>query len=357
MKTKEEIKAFTDYLQTKENREILFNEDAILADYQKNDNQQSLAIKILSIFGGILASLAFIGFLMLAGLYDSDFGLIFFGVILLGFGIGINKVHDKIIIDTLSISAYIIGFILLGFGLEKMEVHENIICCIFILISLISLCIVRTYILTFISVLMINGAIITLLVSNDFFGFVQLYTSCLAILLAVFYVKEAKFITYNSIFSKLYDPIRIALVFSFLSGLIIVSKADLIETSFEDIWITSAFCIISIIYLLSHLFEILKIHKRQHKTGIYILTVVLLLPTILSPAISGAILIILLSFLVNYKTSLVIGIVAFIYFVSQYYYDLHFTLLTKSILLFSSGILFLGLYLLTHKKLKSDEKI
>jgi len=95
----------------------------------------------------------------------------------------------------------------------------------------------------------------------------------------------------------------------------------------------------------------------QYKSGIYALSILLLLPTVLSPAISGAILIILLSFLVNYKTSLVIGIAAFIYFVSQYYYDLHFTLLTKSILLFSSGILFLGLYLLTHKKLTSNEKI
>ena len=46
-----------------------------------------------------------------------------------------------------------------------------------------------------------------------------------------------------------------------------------------------------------------------------------------------------------------------IYFISQYYYDLNFTLLTKSILLFSSGVLFLLLYLFTHKNLTQNEKI
>jgi len=357
MRTKEEIKEITDYLQTKEKREIQFNEEAILEDYQKNDNHQSLAIKILSVFGGVLASLAFIGFLMLAGLYDSDFGLLFFGTISIVFGIGISKIHDKIIIDTLSVSSYMIGFILLGIGLSKIQVHDNTICFIFMLIALISLGISRAYILTFISVLMINGTILVLLISNKFFGFVQWYTCCLAVVLAVLYIKESRIITFHKTGSILYNPIRIGLVFSFLSGLVIVSKADWIKISFEDIWITSAFCIISVIYLLSHLFEVLKIRKTNHKTVIYLLSVLLLLPTVLSPAISGAILLILLSFLVNYKTTLVIGIVAFIYFISQYYYDLHFTLLTKSILLFSSGILFLGLYLLTHKKLKSDEKI
>ncbi len=78
---------------------------------------------------------------------------------------------------------------------------------------------------------------------------------------------------------------------------------------------------------------------------IYILSVLLLTSTLLSPAISGAFLIILVSVLVHYKTGLAIGILAFIYFIIQYYYDLNFTLLTKSILLMSSGVVFLAFYI------------
>jgi len=81
------------------------------------------------------------------------------------------------------------------------------------------------------------------------------------------------------------------------------------------------------------------------------------LPTAFSPVILGILLIILLSFLVNYKLGLSVGILTFIYFICQYYYDLNYTLLTKSILLFSSGILFLIFYIFIHKYLGSNEKI
>jgi len=101
----------------------------------------------------------------------------------------------------------------------------------------------------------------------------------------------------------------------------------------------------------------LDITEKRTKITIYGITLLTILPTALSPAISGAILLIVLGFLVNYKTGLILGIVSFIYFISQYYYDLNFTLLTKSILLFLSGILFVLLYLLTHKKLSSNEKV
>lgn len=356
MRNKEEIRELLDYFQTTENKNITLDEEAIFAAYEKNDDHQSLAVKILSIFGGILASLAFLGFLLIAGLYDSTAGLLISGTIGITAGIFINKAYDKIIIDTISVSSYIIGFALLAFGLSKLNLNENIISLICILIAAVSLVIVRSYIIVFISVLIINGGILALIVWNHSFGIIHLYTSLQAILVTAVFLKEARIISWNPAFAKLYNPVRIALIFSFLTGLSYMGN-DYIEVSRDYLWISSVIIILSIMYTLSRIFEVLNISQTTQKTGIYIVTAALLLPTILSPAISGAILIILLSFLVNYKTSLAIGIIAFIYFVSRYYYDLHFTLLTKSILLFSSGILFLGLYLLTRKKLTSNEKV
>src|SRR5690606_13137026 len=92
-----------------------------------------------------------------------------------------------------------------------------------------------------------------------------------------------------------------------------------------------------------------------------VLTLVLclftLLPTLYAPSISGALLIVLLSFLVNYRTGFAIGIIALIYFVVQYYYDLNLSLLTKSIILFSSGTVFLVFYFFFTKMTKDNEKI
>jgi uncharacterized membrane protein len=191
---------------------------------------------------------------------------------------------------------------------------------------------------------------------NNDYNLIPIYVSVLVMMVAYVFLKEAKIITTSAVLSKLYNPLRIGLIFSFLSGLIIIQQG-ILPIPLDYIWLPSIIITAAIIYLLSCLFKIVNITKTRHKTVIYTGSILLLLPMALSPAISGAILIILLSFLVNHKTSLAIGVIAFIYFIAQYYYDLHFTLLTKSILLFSSGLLFIGLYLFAHKKLTSNEKV
>jgi hypothetical protein len=356
MKNKEEIKEILNHLQI-QNKEVKFDEEVILAEYQKNEDHQSLAIKILSVCGGILASLTFLAFMFLVGLYDSDIGLISLGSLSIIGGVLLSRKYGKIILDTFSVSAYIIGFVLIGAGLVIMEVDKNIISLIFMIIAIASLVIVPSYILNFISVLIISGATIVLILSNNIHDAIHFYISIVVLLTTFFFLKEARIISLKKSFSAVYSPIRIALVFSFLAGLILVGKYHLIPFSSDYLWISSVVIIANILFLIPKIFTILNISATAQKIGIYCISLAVLLPTMFCPGISGAILIILLSFLVNYKTSLVIGIVAFIYFISQYYYDLNITLLTKSIILFSSGILFIGLYLLTHKKLTSNEKV
>lgn len=363
MKNKEEIKELLDYLKISQNKELNFEEEAIFTEYQKDDNHQSLAIKILSIFGGIFTAGAFLGFIFMGGLYDSDMGLLIFGVLFVAGAIGITKIYDKIIMDTISVSFYIIGFILFGLGLEKQKVSEDIISIIFIVLSLISLIIVQNYIISFVSILIINGSIVTLIITNDVGNLIYFYSSVLTVILTYIFLKEAKIITASKILLRLYNPLRTALVFSFMSVFIFFSInrtfgiSTFFPTSAYYILMSSVVIIAAIMYVLSHLFGTLNITKTQDKIAVCVVCALLLLPAVYSPAILGAILIILLSFLVNYKGGLGVGIIAFIYFVSQYYYNLDFTLLTKSILLMASGVLFLALYLFINKKIVSNEKI
>ncbi len=351
MKSKDDINTVLDYFQNAEDKPLEFDKEAIIAAYQKDDRNQSLPIKILSVFGGILASLAFLGFLAISGLYSSDVALLVFGGIFIAGSIWVNKEYDKIIIDTLSVSSFIIGFILLGLGLGELRVDINVICIIFIAIALGSLSIAQNYILSFISVLIINGSILTLIIANKGYDVIHIYVSVLAFAMIYVFLEEAKIITTNKALAKLYNPVKTGLVFSFVTGLVFLGKKGVLPISPDYIWVSSIVIISVIVYLISKLFNVFNITETRHKISIYIFTVFVLLPTGLSPAIPGAMLIILLSFLVNYKTGLVLGITSFIYFVSQYYYDLNFTLLTKSILLFSTGVLFIALYLFTYKKL------
>jgi uncharacterized membrane protein len=335
---------------------IRYDVEAIAAAYQKNDHgRQSVAVKILSVVGGILASLAFIGFLFLVGLYDSETGLLFLGTVAIVGSALWSKKAESIITDTICVCFFIIGFALLGIGLDKMRVDENIIFSVFIGVAFCSLVFVQTYILSFVALLTVNGAALTLILFNHQYELVNIYMSVMALATAWFFLKEAAIITSSKALSKLYNPVRTGLVFSFMAGLVLVGKTGLVPAYLNYDWVSSVIIIAAIVYVVFLLFEVLKITRLQHKILIGIFTVLVLLPTLFSPAISGAILIILLGFLINDKTSFVLGVLAFIYFISQYYYDLNLTLLTKSILLFCSGILFLIIYLFIHKKLTTHD--
>lgn len=347
-----------EHIRLSEGSDFQYNEEAIFQEYQlQSENKSSLAIKILSIFGGFLGTLTFLGFLAIAGLYDSELGMLLFGIGFIISAIWLNKEYDKLLIDTFSISIYIIGFAMLAGGLSQMKVDENLIILLISIIAICSLCITQNYMLSFISVLTIFGSFLTLIISNDAFNFIHLYIAVTAFILTYVFLNEAKLISRSKKLSKLYNPIRIGLIISLLMGLLAIGKRYLIPISENYIWISSIVMISILLYLVYIVINISEIVAVKSKMMIYTLSSVILISTVFSPSISGALIIILLSFLVNYKTGIVIGIIACIYFISQYYYDLNFTLLTKSIILFSSGITFLLLYLFTTKKGKSNEKI
>lgn len=351
-------KALLDSIRLLEGDKFEYDEKTILEEYStQGENKSSLAIKILSIFGGFLATLAFLGFLAIAGLYNSELGLLIFGIGFIISAIWLNKLYDKLIIDTFSISIYVKGFALLALGLSEMKVDENIIAILIGLIALSSLIVTQNFILSFISVLAISGSFLFLIISNNSYDLIHLYVAINTLILTYLFLNEAKIISSNKKLSQLYNPFRIGIVISLLFGLISVGKRHLIPISQNYIWLSSIVLFLVTMYLVYTIIKINEINTVKSKAMIYTLSTLILVSTMFSPSISGAIVIILLSFLVNYKTGLAIGIISIIYFISQYYYDLNFTLLTKSIILFVSGIMFLLFYLFTTKNLSVNEKI
>ncbi len=342
-----------------EGEDFVYNENAIHTEYQiKEENQSSLSIKILSVLGGLLATLSFIGFLFITGLFNSELGLLILGGAFLFFTIIINKESNKITIDTASIVTYIIGIVLLSIGLKEMEFTENNILILVSIIGMGTLFITQNYMLSFVAILTINGSFLILIAFNKIPNLIHLYISFNTLIATYLFLNESRLISKNIKISKLYNPSRIGFIFSLLMGLIATIKSFFTHHISQGyLWLSSIIISSCILYVLFLLLKILEVNSLKSKFLIYTLSLLLLLPIFYSPSILGAILIILLSFLVNYKTGFVIGVVAFIYFISQYYYDLHFTLLTKSIILFSSGIVFLLLYILTAKQLNSNEEV
>lgn len=358
MHNEEYIKERIASVQQSEGDYFQADETAITQAYKKEEeNKSGIAIKVLAILGGFLASLAFIGFLFLTGILNSGSGLIIFGVLLLGSAIGISKTYDKVVHTTTSIAMYLIGLLLINFGCAELNMDTNMMALISLGIGILTLGINQTLILSFVSVITISVCLLILIFSNDYHSLIHLYTAGMAALFMYVMLYEARLITMSLKLSKLYRPIRSGLLFSMLFGLIALGKRGLIDASPNSMWISSIAFLIIVIYLVYHILQQLKIHDQKKKTMVYILSVLVLLSTVFAPSILGALLIILVCFLVNYKTGVIIGIAALIYFISQYYYDLTYTLLTKSIILFVSGILFLIFYLFITKKSTPHEEV
>ncbi|RYE45112.1 MAG: DUF4401 domain-containing protein, partial [Sphingobacteriales bacterium] len=119
---------------------------------------------------------------------------------------------------------------------------------------------------------------------------------------------------------------------------------------------TSIVIIVALLYVAFRLMPVLNVTESNDKLLIFGIASLMFVPTILAPAISGCVLVILLSFFVRHRGGFILGIISLLYFISQYYYDLEYTLLQKSYFLIGSGILFILIYLVTVKKLARHAK-
>lgn len=349
MSQENKMKELLKNIQQTEGAEFSYDEAAILAAYRlRTDDSSGVAIKVLSAFGGLLATLAFLAFVVI-GVARSDVGLVIFGIGFIAGAVWFNKEHDRLIVDTLTIALYVAGFAMFAFGLIGLETNENVVVALVIIMATASLFITQRYMLSFVSVLVISGSLLLLFIYHSSSFLIHLYVGGYVLLTVYFFLHEAKLIRSNAILSALYRPVRIGLVVSLLFGLVAVGTIDLVPTNQHHVWLSSLIIMPATLFVVSVTIRINEAILPKDQRLIYLLSIVVLAPTVFCPSISGAILLLLLSFLVNYKAGVVIGVGSLVYFTSQYYYDLNFTLLTKSILLFSSGVMFLVFYLFIRK--------
>ncbi len=333
-----------------------YNESEILKEYkQQYDNHNSIAIKILSVIGGFIGTLAFVGLLFLSGIYSSEIALTFIGFTFVLFAIFLNKNSETVLTDTFSISIYAVGITMLSLGLVELNVNPNIVAFLTLCIGIVAFIFTNNYIFSFLSVLTVTGSLVILLVFiNKTYTLMHLYNVLIVLALLFVFLQEAKLVLISKV-SKSYRSLRIGLVVSFLFSLGFFGLRHFYKIQTNWVWFFSAILITANLFVIYKTLNTLKIKQQQTKISIYIISFLILSATSISPSILGAILLILLSFYTNYKIGIVLGILSLIYFISQFYYDLNFTLLTKSILLFSSGILFLILYFLILKFTKNEK--
>ena len=357
MERTEFIAKSLDRIQADQGEGFRMEREKILDKYRKDPGEtDSLAIKVLSVLGGILAAVAFGAFLGFLNIFDSNGAMLGLGLLLVAGSLALQRIFNTLILDSLGISLYILGMLLFIFGLGEFRLHGNLIALVVIGLALAGLCLSRNYLLSFISVMVLAADFLYLILENELPDLIHPYVVLYSLALAHCMLNEARYLSAGPWISRLYGPIRIALVFSLIIGLATIGIVGLAPLDRTWIWISALVPIAIILYQVPSILKTLGQPKKGRTTAL-ILCVLALLPTLFAPALAGALMIVLLSFKVNYRTGLVLGILALVYFVIQYYYDLNLSLLVKSMLLLSSGLLFLLFHLIFTKRTKPHEEV
>lgn len=321
----------------------------------QQEPEPAISTRVLSVIGGALATLAFTGFLLVVGLYNSTVGLMIFGLAALAGGLIIHQFSKSLMYDSTAISLFLIGYVMFLFGLSSSNFSEQNLAFVSLIIGLASFFISQSAIIAFLGILMACGGLFTFIQMFHAPNLIHVYNLILLIAYYWVAVNEATFFNKTLKTANKYQALLSALILAFIIGLTSIANSFYHGSNPNYFYLTTVANTSAILYCSYFVLNQLQIQHKILPWLIYVLIILLMALSAYTPGISGTLLIVLLSYRTNFKPGLAIGIAAFVYFISNFYYNLNINLLNKSLLLIGSGLLFLALYGLILK-LKSNEQ-
>lgn len=318
------------------------------------EQKNNLTIHAVSIIGGILTAIFLLGFLALSSIIDSQESSLIAGCVLMITTLTISRLIIKPFLDAMNITLYIAGCVLLAFGISE---NVNILFGVLFGVSILTFLLSKGFILPFLSVILFNISL--------FGEIAHLFSSWYPLQIAVVPL-VAGFLLTNLYETKLLNRLEKSDYLSkyrpFHAGLFISSLFALSGTSSTYLtagmneWIISVFLWIGILLMVHRIMRVMEVESTSSQAGIYLLSVVICLPTIFAPYVSGSLLLILICFHYGYKAECGAALLLFVYSISKYYYDLNITLLVKSLTLFFIGIALIAAWYFFTQKRTNNEK-
>src|SRR5690606_4045049 len=251
-------------IQASEGAGFRMDREKILDKYRREPGESGpLAIKVLSVLGGILATVAFGAFLGFLDIFDSNPAMLGLGSILLVGSMALQRIYDSLVLDALGISLYILGMLLIIFGLGEFRLHGNSIALLVLGLALITLLVSRNYLLCFISTLVLAADFLYLILENELPDMIHAYVAFFSLALAHCMLNEAKYLSAPPLISRIYGPLRAGLIFSLLFGLVPIGIVGMAQMDSDRIWISALAPLAIILYQVPSILKILGTAKRD----------------------------------------------------------------------------------------------
>ena len=302
----------------------------------------------LAVAGIVTAILGCLFFGSLVGLFLTNADEIVFGVlglIIFAISIVLRRKSDSQYLQHLLNTMIIVGGILAGFGFGMELKDFDRIIFLLLTLSVIVFFLVRDRILEFLTA----AAIITLIGMELY----HLKLPMIESLILLISTHAGLVLLTQSIGKRLFNAAGTAFLMApAILGISLVHAhrwERLAETSrFSDEWSAR---IIAIIVLLG---GVIYLNRATLKEGLKP-PLMVLIPLVLAAAFvplggASALLLMFVGYILGSKSLAIIGTLLQIYFLTMFYYDLSLDLLTKSIILFVTGLIFLGVWVFTNRK-------
>ena len=289
-----------DYLQQRARTPFTVRREAIAA--VEEDPTEDQALKVLSGLGGFLASLLFLLFLWLADLLTRPVWATTLGTILIVVTLLLGRTRRQAFLATTTVCGYLVGVGLIMVGLPPSIPTAYLVLPV-ILIAACTLLFTRNYYLVLLATASLPACLVFLHIVQRSAGWTWFALAFCTAGLALVNLWE-----YRLLHDARLAPVRTGLAVGLLATLVWFRWA-------EDLYPT--------------------VHGTR--------TVI--------PLFGGCLYLLLISFRNQYFFGIGLGIAGLFYFTVQYYYDLRWTLLNKSLsLMVAGGLLLLAYYLLHYRK-------
>ncbi len=332
-------------------------------------------LRILTLIGALIASGFFFLFLAISGILDED-GFLILGLVFVAAAYGLLVAAKKsnpilhVFVTTCSFTLLAVGKILFVIGF--VEMFDDLFSLsqrgeIWAATLGVGLATVLTYKLfpfvldRFISSCSFLGffifATVIALPDSDS-DLMPVVTAWIMNFLFLAYMIYAGFLLLQEKVKKLYDPVAYALICTLL-GLAVMHSALMSYPKFEpvlgfEIWLPNFIAGFGLLYLLSHAVGGFK--KQMDSQAIVIAVGVILLALFTNAGILLSIMLTVFGRMNHRRLVSFIGWISLTGFLIYYYYQLDFTLETKSYVLLGSGGLLLGIRLILNALVTRKEQ-
>ena len=282
---------------------------------QKNN----LTIQVVSIIGGILTAIFFLGFLVVASIIRTETSSLIIGCLFIITTLTISRRLTVPFLDAMNITLYIAGCVLIAYGLNK---STNALFIALAITGIFTFFLSKGFILPFLSVILF---IISFLGELAYLSSsIQLLQIAVVPVLAVFlftnlYERDILTGLKENLVSK-YTPFHSGL---FVSCICLLAGLSVNYGIPAPYWLLSIFIWIGILLIIQRIMPVMEVTNPVSQIGICILCILICLPTMFAPYLSGSLLLILICFHYGYKAECAAALLLFIYAVSKYYYDLN----------------------------------